>query len=55
MGLKIANSVLASRFAEIVSPVDPDARPKFEALVKSVAKMGHKPHPVSAPKKASGR
>jgi hypothetical protein len=24
--------------------LDPDAWPKFEALVKSAAKMGHKPH-----------
>jgi hypothetical protein len=24
--------------------LDPEAWPKFEALVKSAAKMGHKPH-----------
>ena len=24
--------------------LDPDAWPKFEALVKDAAKMGHKPH-----------
>jgi len=24
--------------------LDPDAWPKFEALVRSAAKMGHKPH-----------
>ena len=27
----------------------PDAWPKFEALVKSAAKMGHKPHERNAP------
>lgn len=27
-----------------VLDLDPDAWPKFEALVKSAAKMGHKPH-----------
>jgi hypothetical protein len=33
--------------------LDPDAWPKFEALVKSAAKMGHKPHAPSRPKPAS--
>jgi hypothetical protein len=28
--------------------LDADAWPKFEALVKSAAKMGHKPHAKSA-------
>jgi hypothetical protein len=28
--------------------LDPDAWPKFEALVKSAAKMGHKPHAKKA-------
>jgi hypothetical protein len=27
----------------------PDAWPKFEALIKSAAKMGHKPHTANAP------
>jgi hypothetical protein len=32
--------------------LDPDAWPKFEALVKNAAKMGHKPHqPKVRPKK----
>jgi hypothetical protein len=38
--------------------LDPDAWPKFEALVKSAVKMGHKPHsgePKSKPEKQTGR
>jgi len=31
--------------------LDPNAWPKFEALVKSAAKMGHKPHDAGAHKK----
>jgi hypothetical protein len=31
--------------------LDPDAWPKFEALVKSAAKMGHKSHDAPAPKR----
>jgi hypothetical protein len=33
--------------------LDPDAWPKFEALVKSAAKMGPQPHLSKKPKKAS--
>jgi len=29
--------------------LDPDAWPKFEKLVKSAAKMGHKPHATEKP------
>ncbi len=32
--------------------IDPDAWPRFEALVKSAAKMGHKPH--GGPKATKG-
>jgi hypothetical protein len=31
----------------------PDAWPKFEALVKSAAKMGHKPHASKTSRKSS--
>ena len=30
--------------------LDPDAWPKFEALVRSAAKMGHKPHNIPSTK-----
>lgn len=32
--------------------LDPDAWPKFEALVRSAAKMGHKPHAEPSTKTA---
>jgi hypothetical protein len=35
--------------------LDPDAWPRFEALIKSAAKMGHKPHETPAPKKRKAR
>ena len=35
--------------------LDPDAWPKFEALVKSAAKMGHKPHDAKLGKIASAK
>ena len=38
-----------SRGAEL--DLDPDAWPKFEAMIKSAAKMGHKPHVTKSAKK----
>ncbi|MBI1328601.1 MAG: hypothetical protein GC166_01715 [Alphaproteobacteria bacterium] len=35
--------------------LDPDAWPKFEALVKSAAKMGPKPHGSSKVRKKAAR
>jgi hypothetical protein len=35
--------------------LDPDAWPKFEALVKSAAKMGHKPHDAKLGKIAKAK
>jgi hypothetical protein len=34
--------------------LDPDAWPKFEELVRSAAKMGHKPHNAVAKRKNNG-
>jgi len=38
----------ASGKAPIDLELDPDAWPRFEKLVKSAAKMGHKPHSSTA-------
>jgi hypothetical protein len=49
---------MATKKQETSLDLDPNAWPKFEALVKSAAKMGHKPHhsaqqekPSKAPKR----
>ena len=39
-----ARSSKASRAPKSNLDLDPDAWPKFEALIKSAAKLGHKPH-----------
>lgn len=42
--------------SEIASlELDPDAWPKFESLVKSAAKMGHKPHDAKLKKIAKAK